>query len=115
MKKYFKFILWGRCLINFLIWGIIFFPFAVSAAPFPQEQPGEDLYLDYGDDITRTLYAHDNSEIFETFSFRVHVPVGAELTVWLGEDAQGGCYSEGLLFINGSQVGHTTVGPQPSS
>ena len=90
-------------------------PRAVFSAPPAQEQPGEDLYLDYGDDVTKTLYAEDESEVFETFVFRVHVPAGAELTVWLGEDAQGGCYSEGRLFVDGSQVGYTTVGPEPSS
>jgi hypothetical protein len=90
-------------------------PATVSSAPLAQEQPGEDIYLDYGEEETKTLYAYNQSEVFGTYVFRVHVPAGAKLTVWLGEDTQGGCYSEGLLFIDGSQMGYTTVGPAPSS
>jgi len=111
---------WLLVLTIVLVFGLLLgapfvLPRATFSAALAQEQPGEDLYLDYSDDVTRTLYASDGSEVFETFVFRVYVPAGAELTVWLGEDAQGGCYSEGLLFIDGSQVGYTTVGPAPSS
>jgi len=111
---------WSLALKIILVFGLLLgatsiLTATVSSAPPAQEQPGEDLYLDYGDDVTRTLYADDESEVFETFVFRVHLPAGSQLTVWLGEDAQGGCYSEGLLFIDGSQVGYTTVGPAPSS
>ena len=111
---------WLLALTIVLVFGLLLgAPFMPSrevfSAPPAQEQAGEDVYLDYGDVETKTLYADNESALFETFVFRVHLPAGAELTVWLGEDAQGGCYSEGLLFIDGSQVGYTTVGPAPSS
>ena len=102
-------------ILGLLVLIALILPATVLSAPPAQEQPGQDLYLDYGDEITWPLEAKDESELFETFVFRAHVPAGAELSVWLGEDEQGGCYTDARLFIDGSQVGYTTVGPEPSS
>jgi hypothetical protein len=90
-------------------------PATSVAAPAAQEQPGKDLDLELGADITETLEAWDSSEIWQRFVFRLSLPAGAELTVWLGEDAQGGCYTDARLYESGNQVGYTRVGPQPSS
>ena len=109
-----------RCLLvpaivlvfGLLLAATLILPGTVFSAPLAQDTV---LNLNYGDKELVKLISNNESEIFEPWTCQVNVPPGAELSIWVGEDSQGGCWWDARLYIGGNQVDFTCVGPDPET
>ena len=87
--------------LGLLIGAASFLPETVASSPLAQD---EVVNLGCGDEVMKTIEPEDNYYIYQ-----VNVPPGAELSVWVGLDAQGSCEWYAALFINGNEVDRTYV------
>jgi len=83
-------------------------PSEVFSAPLVQDHT---LNLDYGDDVTLDRWCTCESSCRQTLTVQVNMPAGAELTVWIQEESQGGCEWMVRLLHGGSEMGRTYAGP----
>ena len=91
-----------------LLLGTALLPRVALSAPWIQDHV---LDLSYGDDVTLDRWCTCASSCQQTLAVQVNVPAGAELTVWIQEDSQGGCEWMVKLLHGGSEMGSAYAGP----